>query len=135
MASQLDQKVQQFLKEPQYACLTTLMRDGSPHTTVVWVDCDGQHILVNTAEGRLKVKNVRRDPRVSICVYDRQNPYRVVLARGRVVEITKTGADEHINRLAKKYLGVEAYPYRAPEEQRLIVKIAPQKLTATWPPS
>jgi len=110
------------------------MGDGSPQVTPVWVDFDGKYILVNTAEGRQKPRNVRKDPRVAIEVTSRDDPYRMVTVRGRVVEVTTDGADDLIDKLAKKYLGQDKYPFRAPGEQRLTLKIEPEYVTA-WPPA
>ena len=115
-----------LLGAPHFAVIATLMPDGSPHTSTVWVDTDGDDILVNTAEGRVKPVNVRRDPRVSLSVVDPENPYRYVEIRGRVVDITQEGADESINQLAKKYLGVDQYPYRQPGEVRVIYRVKPE---------
>jgi PPOX class probable F420-dependent enzyme len=109
------------------------MPDGSPQVTPVWVDFDGKYILVNTAEGRRKPKNIRRDPRVAIDVISREDPYRMVTVRGRVVEVTNEGADEHIDKMAKKYLGQDKYPFRAAGERRVMFKIEPEYVT-TWPP-
>ncbi len=109
--------------------LATLMPDGSPQVTPVWIDFDGTHVLVNSARGRQKDVNVRRDPRVAIEVSDPNNPYRYVQIRGRVVEITEEGADEHIDRLAKKYRGLDRYPYRRPGEVRVIYKILPERVS------
>ncbi|MBI4465513.1 MAG: PPOX class F420-dependent oxidoreductase [Acidobacteria bacterium] len=103
--------------------LATLMPDGTPQVTTVWVDYDGGYVLFNSARGRQKVRNLRRDPRLALSILDPDNPYRYVEIRGRVVEITEQGADEHINRLAKKYLGVDQYPYRQSAEVRLIFKV------------
>ncbi|SRR5581483_5114071 len=103
--------------------LATLMRDGHPQVTPVWVDYDGTYVLFNSARGRQKDRNVRRDPRVAIAVQDPDNPYRYLEIRGRVVEITEEGADAHIDKLAKKYLGVDKYPYRTPGEVRVLYKI------------
>ena len=108
-----------------FAAVATLMPDGSPQVSIVWIDSDGEHVILNTAEGRIKSKNLRRDPRVAVTVMNSENPYEQVMIRGRVVEMTHNGADAHIDRLAKKYLGVDKYPYRGPGEQRVIVKISP----------
>ncbi|GIW12236.1 MAG: PPOX class F420-dependent enzyme [Dehalococcoidia bacterium] len=115
-------------REPSFAQLATINPDGSPQLSQVWVDTDGQYLLVNTAAGRQKVRNVRRDPRVALQVIDPRDAYRLFVAQGRVVEITTVGADEHIDRLAQKYLGQERYPWRRPGEQRLILKIAPERI-------
>ena len=111
-----------------FATVATLMADGSPQASVVWLDTDGELLIFNTAEDRIKPKNMRRDPRVALTVHNAEQPYQQAMIRGRVVEITGEGADEHINKLAKKYMGVDEYPYRQPGEQRLIVKIAPDKV-------
>src|SRR3972149_72949 len=113
-----------------FAHLATLMPDGSPQVTPVWVDIDGDRILVNTAEGRVKPRNVRRDPRVAISITNQANPYAAAFIRGRVVEIRHEGADELIDRLAKKYIGQERYPWRQPGEQRLIMVIEPEHVSS-----
>ena len=107
------------------AIIATAMPDGSPQATAVWVDTDGEHIRFNTAEGRVKTKNLRRDPRVAVAILDADNPYEQVTVRGRVVEFQHEGAIEHINSLAKKYVGTDEFEGRDPGDQRVIVKIAP----------
>ncbi len=109
-----------------FGSLATLNADGTPQVTPVWVDREGEFILFNSARGRRKDKNVRRDPRVAIAIADPDNPYRYMEIRGRVVEITEQGADDHINRLAKKYLGVDVYPGRQPGEVRVKYKVQPE---------
>ncbi len=111
-----------------FGFIASLMNDGSPQLTPVWIDYDGQFLLVNTAEGRTKQKNFARDPRVAISVIDQNNPYNMVSIRGKVVQQTSDGADEHIDRLAKRYLGVDKYPFRAPDEKRIILQIKPEKI-------
>jgi PPOX class probable F420-dependent enzyme len=111
-----------------FGFIASLMNDGSPQLTPVWIDYDGQFLLVNTAEGRTKQKNFARDPRVAISVIDQNNPYNMVSIRGKVIQQTSDGADEHIDRLAKRYLGVDKYPFRAPDEKRIILKIKPEKI-------
>ena len=111
-----------------FGFIASLMNDGSPQLTPVWIDYDGQFLLVNTAEGRTKQKNFARDPRVAISVIDQNNPYSMISVRGKVVQQTSDGADEHIDRLAKRYLGVDKYPFRAPDEKRIILKIKPEKI-------
>ena len=117
-----------LLQEPAFCQLATLMPDGSPQNTQVWVDTDGEHILINTAQGRQKERNVQRDPRVAVNVVDPTNAWRIGMVRGRVVEVTTEGADELIDQLAKKYLNVETYPFRRPEEVRVTLKILPVKI-------
>lgn len=113
-----------------FAHLATLMPDGSPQVTPVWVDFDGSYILVNTSVGRQKDRNMRRDPRVALSITDPDNPYRRLQIRGRVVEITEEGARAHIDRMAHKYLGLDEYPYMEPGEVRVLYKIEPQRVQA-----
>jgi len=117
-----------LLKKPAFANLATLNADGSPQVTPVWVDFDGTHVLVNTARGRVKTKNLERNPRVALSISDPENPYRYVGIQGRVVEMTEKGGDAHIDKMAKKYLNKDSYPFRQPGEVRVIVKIAPDKV-------
>jgi len=117
-----------LLKEKKaFANLATLNADGSPQVTPVWVDFDGTHVLVNTAKGRVKTKNLEREPRVALAISEPENPYRYLGIQGRVTEITESGADAHIDKMAHKYMGKD-YPFRAPGEVRVIVKIAPDKV-------
>lgn len=110
-----------------FAHLGTVMPDGSPQVTPVWCDFDGTHIRVNSARGRVKDKNMRRSPRVALSLQDPDNPYRYLQIRGQVVEISEQGADDHIDSLAKKYLGKDKYPNRRPGEVRVTYKIRPEK--------
>jgi len=131
MAEQLPDKYADLLSNKKaFANLGTLNSDGSPQVTTVWVDYDGKHVRVNSARGRLKDKNITRDPRVSLSIQDPENPYRYLEIRGKVVEATEKGADDHINSLAKKYLGKDVYPFRQPGEKRVIYKIEPHKFSA-----
>jgi PPOX class probable F420-dependent enzyme len=114
--------------KPAFAHLVTLMPDGSPQVTPVWIDLQDGMVVVNTAKGRLKDRNMRRDPRVALAISDPANPYRYIQVRGRVAETTEQGADDHINRMARKYLNVEPYPYRQPGEVRVIYRIAPESV-------
>lgn len=115
-----------LFEKKSFAQLATLMPDGSPHVAPVWFEYDGQHFLINTAKGRVKDRNMRRDPRVGIDILDPDNPYRHLSVRGRVVGVTEEGAAEHINKLAKKYIGKDRYPYSGPGEVRILYKIEPQ---------
>jgi len=112
---------------PTFANLATLMADGSPQVTPVWWDYDGTHVIINTAKGRVKDRNMRRDPRVSLAILDPKNPYRYLEIRGRVDVVTEEGADAHIDKQAKKYLGKDKYPFRQPGEVRVLFKIAPER--------
>jgi PPOX class probable F420-dependent enzyme len=116
-----------LLEGPHFAHVATLNADGSPQVTPFWIDHDGDTVLINTARGRLKEKNLLRDPRVSISVIDAANPYSPLLIQGRAVELTEEGADEHIDKLAKRYLDEDTYPFRSPGEVRLLVRIEPDR--------
>ena len=123
-----------LLQEKQLAIVSTIMADGSPQATPVWVDVepDGSHILINTVKGHLKKRNIDRDPRVSVTVIDSQNPWRTVVARGFVEEQVAhdQGAKDHIDALAKKYMGRDHYPL-AEGEQRVILRIKPTHVRET----
>ena len=127
MASIPDQYKDLFTKRA-FASLATVMPNGSPQVTPVWCDFDGKHVIINTAKGRQKDKNLRRDPRVSIALIDPDNPYRYAEIRGRVVEVTEKGAAEHIDKMAKKYLGKDKYPFAQPGEVRVLFKVEPDKI-------
>jgi PPOX class probable F420-dependent enzyme len=116
-----------LLEGTHLAHVATINADGSPQVTPVWVDHDGDTVMINTARGRLKDRNLARDPRVSISIVDAANPYQPLLIQGRAVEITEEGADDHIDRLAKRYLGEDVYPFRGPGEVRLLVRIEPDR--------
>ena len=111
------------------AHLATLMPDGTPQVTPVWVEYDGRHVVVNSARGRQKDRNMRANAAVALSICDPDNPYRYLEVRGRVVEITEQGADAVIDRLAKKYLGKDRYPFRAPGEVRVTYRIEPLHTT------
>lgn len=130
MSQKIPAKYEDLLEKPAFGNLSTLMKDGSPQVTPVWVDYDGKHVRVNSAKGRVKDKNMRRDPRVSIALQDPANPYRYLEIRGRVVEITEKGADDHINKLSLKYLGKPVYPFRQPGEVRVVYLIDPEKVSS-----
>ncbi len=127
MAATIPEKYSDLMKNKKaFAHLATLMPDGRPQVTPVWFDYDGQHFIVNSARGRMKDLNMRRDPRVSLAIQDPENPYRYLEVRGRVTDITQEGADDSINRLAKKYLGVDKYPYGQPGEVRVLYRVKPE---------
>ena len=113
-----------LLSERQLAHVATLEADGSPHVTPVWIDVDGDHILFNTAKGRVKHRNLLRDPRVAVSVVDKADDYRTLCIKG-TAELIDEGADAHIDKLAKKYLDADTYPFRKPGEVRVIVRITP----------
>ena len=120
--------VSKIIEKNSFAFLATLMEDGSPHVSPVWIDIVDNIILINTAKGRIKQRNVSRDPRVSISLIDDENPYSMVTIRGKVIEQTSIGADEHIDKLAKKYLKTETYPGHSPNLERVILRIKPEKI-------
>jgi PPOX class probable F420-dependent enzyme len=129
MPATIPEKFKDLLEKPAFANLATIMPDGSPQVTPVWFDYDGNHILVNSALGRVKDRNMRRNPLVALSIMDPANPYRYMEVRGQVTEITQEGADQLIDKLAKKYMNVEKYPYRSPDEVRVIFKISPTKVS------
>ena len=120
--------VSKIIQKNSFAFLATLMKDGSPHVSPVWIDIVDNIILINTAKGRIKQRNVSRDPRVSISLIDDENPYSMVTIRGKVIDQTSNGADEHIDKLAKKYLNTERYPGHSPNVERVILRIKPEKI-------
>jgi len=129
MSNVIPEKYRDLFQKRAFASLATLMPDGRPQVTPVWCDFDGEHVIFNSAKGRQKDKNVRRDPRVAMAISDPDNPYRYLEIRGTVVEITEDGADKHIDKLAKKYMGVDKYPYSQAGEKRVIYKIRPEHTT------
>jgi PPOX class probable F420-dependent enzyme len=130
MAEAIPDKYVDLFNKRAFASLATLMPDGRPQVTPVWCDYDGSHVLINSAKGRRKDQNMRRDARVSLAVIDPDNPYRYLEIRGQVVEITEDGAANHIDKMAKKYLGVDKYPYAQPGEIRVLYKIAPERFSS-----
>jgi PPOX class probable F420-dependent enzyme len=129
--AKLGEKPRKFLDESPYVgVVTTLREDGSPHSTIVWVDVEGDRVAFNTARGRLKPKNLERDGRASLVMVDPGDPYRWVSVSGPA-EMTEDGADAQIDKLAKKYIGKDQYPWRNPEEKRVKVLIEPDKITAS----
>jgi PPOX class probable F420-dependent enzyme len=129
--AQLTDEQRRFLDEnPFVAVVTTLREDGSPHSTVVWVDVQDGKIGFNTARGRAKPRFLEQDPRASLLVVDPNDPYRWVAVNGGT-ELTEGSADAQIDKLAKKYLGKDEYPWRSPEEQRVSVWITPEKVDSS----
>jgi|SRR5262245_43891996 len=129
MATNIPENFKDLFVKPTFAHLATVMRDGRPQVTPVWIDFDGTHILVNSATGRIKDRNLRRDKRVALSILDPDNPYRYLSISGEVVEITQAGANDHIDTLAKRYLRKDKYPYHRPGEARVIFKIRPDKVS------
>ena len=129
MSAEIPEQYRDLFDKKAFASLATIMPNGQPQVTPVWCDFDGSHVIINSAKGRRKDRNMRSDPRVSLSISDPDNPYRYLEVRGAVVEITEDGADEHIDRMAKKYMGVDKYPYRQPGEVRVVYKIEPQRFS------
>jgi PPOX class probable F420-dependent enzyme len=124
----IPERYRDLFTKKAFAHVATVGRDGAPQVTPVWVDYDGAHVLINTARGRVKDKNLQRTPTVALSVQDPDNPYRYLQVRGRVVEVTEKGADAHIDALAKRYMGHDRYGNRRPGEVRVIFKILPEKI-------
>ncbi|MBS1883830.1 MAG: PPOX class F420-dependent oxidoreductase [Actinobacteria bacterium] len=112
----------------ELAHVATINPDGSPQVSAVWIGLDGDLITFNTAEGRVKPKNLRNNPSVAVSVAGLENPYESVIVQGKAVELTHDGADDDIDALAKRYLDADSYPFRQPGEERVIVKIEPEKV-------
>jgi len=129
MAS-IPEKFADLFNKKAFASLATIMPNGQPQVTPVWVDYDGHHVLVNSALGRKKDENMRRDPRVSLAILDPDNPYRYMEIRGRVTEVTQQGATQHIDKMAKKYLDKDKYPFAKPGEVRVLYKIEPEHVSS-----
>jgi len=129
--AKLEEKPRKFLDESPYVgVVTTLREDGSPHSTIVWVDVEGDKVSFNTARGRAKPRHLEHDPRASLLMVDPNNAFKWVAVSGPA-ELTEEGADAQIDKLAKKYLGKDEYPWRKPEETRVKVLIKPEKVDAT----
>jgi len=125
----LSAEERKFFEEKNFAFVATLNKDGSPQVTPTWVDTDGKNIYVNVATSRQKFHNLKRDPRVSIALVDQTNPYKAIFVKGKVTSIEQGEvAENHIDKLAKKYLGQDKYPYRQPTEKRVLLTIEPQKV-------
>ncbi len=126
----LTEPVIKIIKDKNFAFLGTIMKDGRPQVSPIWIDIDDNNniLLFNTAQGRIKHKNISRDPRVSLSLVDKNNPYSMVTIQGTIIEQTTIGADEHIDKLAKKYLNIDRYPSHSPSITRVICKIKPEKM-------
>ena len=129
MAAKIPDGFKDLTQKVAFAHLATLMADGRPQVSPVWFDLEGDHFRINSAKGRVKDKNMRRNKQVALSIQDPDNAYRHLDVQGEIVEITETGADAHIDSLAKKYLGKDKYPFAAPGEVRVIYKIRPDKIS------
>ena len=121
MPIEIPETVKQFLREKAYGHVVTRNPDGSPQVSMVWIDVDGKDVLFNTAEGRVKPRNLRSDPRIIISVQSPADPQVHAVFHGTAT-VTEEGAEQHIDKLAKRFLGMDEYPYRAPGEKRLLVR-------------
>jgi len=124
----MDSKAEKLLNGKNLVFLATTMADGSPQVTPVWGNFEDSHVLINTAEGRLKHKNILRDPRIAVSIVDSKNPLDMTSIRGKVVKIIPDYDYKHADFLTKKYLGRERYPFKRPDEKRIILKIKPEKI-------
>ena len=130
MSNVIPEGFQDLFEKKSFAHLATINLDGSPQNTPVWLEFDGTHILINSSKGRKKDRNMRTEARVALSILDLDNAYRYLEVRGRVVDITAEGGIDQINKLAKKYLGEETYPWLQPGEERVTYKIAPDHCTS-----
>lgn len=128
--TEMPQIVRDILDKKTFVHLATRMKDGSPQVSAVWAEREGDQIVINSAKGRLKDRNIRADERVALSATDPDNPYASFMIRGKVVKITEDGADEHIDKLAKKYLDKDKYPFRSPDEVRVKYYIEPIKVAS-----
>jgi PPOX class probable F420-dependent enzyme len=128
MPEAIEGRVAELLEAKNFAQVATTREDGSPHVTPVWVDHDGENVVLNSAEGRDWPANARRTGKIAINVVNHENPYEYVYIQGTIAEDTTDGADEHIDKMAKKYLDADEYPFRQEGEQRVIIKVAPDKV-------
>jgi PPOX class probable F420-dependent enzyme len=126
MSAKIEGRAEELLKDKNFCNVATLRRDGSVHSVPVWVDLEDGRPLLNTAEGRAWPRNLERDPRVTLTIQNRENPYEYLMIRGKVAGRTHEGADEHIDALAKKYMDAEKYPLRQPGEVRVIITVEPE---------
>ncbi len=132
MPVKIPQSLKKVLEDKAYGHVVTFNVRGGPEVTMVWMDVDGDEVLFNTSEGRRKPENIRRDPRVIVSIQDRNNPqlYAVFHGKGRIDDV---GADAHIDKLAKRFLGADKYPYRQPGEKRLIARIRVDRISGMGP--
>lgn len=126
--AKLTEKQADLFRGKNWGTVVTLRKDGSPHATPVWIDTDGENVVFNTAIGRAKERHLRRDPRVSVTVLPAENQQAGYVSVSGTAELTEEGANDHIDKLAQKYLGQDTYPYLQPGERRVIVTVTPDKV-------
>jgi len=118
-----------LFEDKNFAFVATVNKDGSPQVTATWVDTDGKNVLVNVATSRQKFRNISKDPRVAVALVDQKNPYEEIIIRGKVISMEKGRvADDHIDKMSKKYTGQDKYGSRRPGEQRVLLTIEPSKI-------
>jgi PPOX class probable F420-dependent enzyme len=132
MAVKIPESLKKVLEDKAYGHVVTFNANGNPELTMVWVDVEGDEVLFNTAEGRRKPDNIRRDPRVIVSVQDRNNPQAYAVFHGKA-RLTDVNADEHIDKLAKRFLGADKYPFRQPGEKRVLVRITVDRIGGMGP--
>ncbi|MEE8401919.1 MAG: PPOX class F420-dependent oxidoreductase [Candidatus Hydrothermarchaeaceae archaeon] len=128
MSDSIPENFKDLFEKKTFASLATIMPDGTPQVSPIWIDLDGNDVIVNSAKGRQKDKNMRERPMATISIQDPQNPYRYIEVRGKVVEVTEDGAEAHIDKMAKRYLGQDTYPYRQEGEVRVLYRIKPERV-------
>jgi PPOX class probable F420-dependent enzyme len=131
-AKKLSERAIKLIDGKNFGNVAIVMQNGSPHVSPVWVDREGDLILINTAEGRVKSKYLKQNSKVALSIFNQENPYEKVIISGHVIEATKKGADEHIDKLSKKYLGKERYPQHQPGIDRILIKIEPDHVAKEW---
>jgi PPOX class probable F420-dependent enzyme len=129
--AKLTESARKMLEGKNFVYLATVNPDGTPQVTPTWVDTEGDFVLINTAIGRVKHRNVKKNPIVALAITEHNNPYDLVVIKGKVVEhVTGKAAEDHIDKMAKKYRGEEKYPNRKPGERRVLLKIEPTRIIA-----
>lgn len=127
--SKLTESAKKLLEGKNFVYIATVNPDGTPQVTPTWVDTDGNYVLINTAVGRVKHRNVKKNPHVALAITDQANPYNLIIIRGKVVDqVTGKPAEDHIDKMAKKYQGLDKYPHRRPGEKRVLFKIEPIRI-------
>jgi PPOX class probable F420-dependent enzyme len=127
--TKLSNRAKELIDGKNFAFVATIMPDGSPHVAPVWVDREGDIIEINSTESKRRYKNLKRDPRVALTITDATNPYSKVVIRGKVIEMSKKGAEDHIDKLNQKYHGEPKYPYHDAKDPRVIIRIRPEHET------
>jgi len=126
MAVTLTDKQKQLITDKNFGHVATINRDGSPQVSPVWIELDGNYLVINSEMKRRKVRNIQRDPRVAVSIQNAEKPYEYIEIRGKAVEVTDEGGFEGIDRLGKKYLGVDKYPNNRPGDVRVVIRIEPE---------